>query len=82
MSRRPAQSRPRSGRARRGGVAALARAAVLAVLAALLFAVGLSLGRATRESPAPGQRTLVRTLHPATVAPPRRTVTVTVTAEG
>jgi hypothetical protein len=48
----------------------------------LLFALGVALGRATREEPDSGRRVEVRTLRPSTVAPPARTVTVTVTGEG
>jgi len=39
----------------------------------------VALGEALRDKPRPGVRTQVRTLRPATVAPPPRTVTVTVT---
>ena len=51
-------------------------------LAAVVFAAGLSLGRALDEGPSPGgTRTLERTLKPLPLAPvsPPTTVTVTVT---
>ena len=44
-----------------------------------MFIVGVAFGQALDDAPAPVTRTSVRTLEPATVAPPRRTVTVTVT---
>jgi hypothetical protein len=53
--------------------------AVLALLAALLL--GLSLGRALEDGPAPGgTQTNVRTLKPQPLPPAARTVTVTVTS--
>jgi hypothetical protein len=56
------------------------RAALLLVGAAAFFLAGLGLGQALDDSPEPGgEQTLLRTLKPVTVAPPRRTVTVTVT---
>jgi hypothetical protein len=44
------------------------------------FVVGIALGEALHDNPAPGgTRTLVRTLHPLPIAPAaRETVTVTV----
>jgi hypothetical protein len=47
-----------------------------------VFAVGVALGQALRDQPRAVERTEVRTLRPGTVAPPARTVTVTVTADG
>jgi len=55
------------------------RAALLTVGAAVVFIVGVAFGQALDDVPAPATRTSVRTLAPATVAPPRQTVTVTVT---
>jgi hypothetical protein len=47
---------------------------------AVVFVVGLVLGMAIEDAPAPGgEQTIVRTLVPATVGPPS-TVTETVTA--
>jgi hypothetical protein len=52
--------------------------AALALLAALLL--GLSLGRALEDGPAPGgMQTNLRTLEPQPLPPAARTVTVTVT---
>lgn len=58
-----------------------ARAALVAAAALLVFAVGLALGRALEEGPA-GARTItsVRTLKPLPLAPPAKTVTITVTS--
>jgi hypothetical protein len=56
-----------------------ARTALLVAAGTLVFAVGVALGEALGDNPRPGTRTEVRTLRPATVAPPPRTVTVTVT---
>jgi hypothetical protein len=62
-----------------------ARGFVLAVLlllgGAVVFALGVGLGRALEENPEPGGRvTQVRTLRPLPLAPARETVTLTVTA--
>lgn len=47
--------------------------------ALLLLAVGISIGRALEDGPAPGgSRTIVRTLEPRPLAPAATTVTVTV----
>ena len=47
--------------------------------ALLLLAVGISIGRALDDGPAPGgSRTIVRTLEPRPLAPAATTVTVTV----
>jgi len=56
------------------------RAALALAGAALLFIIGLSLGRALEDAPSPGgTQTLVRTLAPGTLPPVTRTVTVTTT---
>ena len=66
--------RPRRGRILRWLVAATA--------AALVFVVGLSLGRALEDAPRPGgTQTRVRTLEPGTLPPVTRTVTVTTASE-
>ncbi len=57
----------------------LARVALLVAAGVLLFLFGVALGEALEEGPSGGTRTEVRTLRPATVAPPARTVTVIVT---
>ena len=47
----------------------------------VVFTLGVGLGRALEEGELPrGNRTIVRTLEPATLLPERETVTVTVTA--
>jgi hypothetical protein len=53
---------------------------MLVVGAAVVFAVGVALGRALSDNPQPGrQQTLIRTLRPLPLAPAaRETVTVTV----
>ena len=53
---------------------------MLVVGAAVVFAVGVALGRALSDNPRPGrQQTLIRTLRPLPLAPAaRETVTVTV----
>jgi len=57
----------------------LVRAAAAALLAAALLLVGISIGRALEDGPAPGgTRTDVRTLEPRPLAPAVSTVTVTV----
>jgi hypothetical protein len=72
--RRPPRSRPRN---RLLGPALT----LLGVLVA--FVVGLALGRALEEGPAPGgTRTSVRTLEPQPLPPAAKTVTVTVTTGG
>jgi hypothetical protein len=69
-SRRPARGR----RGRR-----LAMVVLLAVAGAVLFALGVGLGKALEENPDPGGTvTQVRTLRPLPLAPARETVTVTV----
>lgn len=73
---RPVQMR---GRRRR---IPLWRPAVLVAGALLLLALGISIGRALEDGPAPGgTRTLVRTLEPRPLAPAATTVTITVNNE-
>ena len=72
----PARKRVRTRRdeRRRRGLAWTLSLAVLAVV----FVVGLALGRALEQAPRPGgERTQVRTLAPTTITPVE-TVTVTV----
>lgn len=53
-------------------------AAALLAFGAVLFWMGVALGRALDDAPEPGRvQTLVRTLEPATLGPITRTVTVT-----
>jgi hypothetical protein len=59
---------------------ALAWVVRLLVLAVVFF-VGLAIGRALESAPRPGgEQTIVRTLDPLTVQPAERTVTVTTSA--
>ena len=68
----------RRRRRRRGGAL---RLVLLLLAGALLFLVGLGVGRALEENSSPGEpQTLVRTLDPLPLGPERETVTVTVTA--
>ena len=55
------------------------RWAVLVVVVAVVFAVGVALGEALHDNPRPGgEQTLVRTLKPLPLAPAaRETVTIT-----
>jgi hypothetical protein len=55
------------------------RWAVLAVLVAVVFAVGVALGEALHDNPKPGgKQRIVRTLRPLPLAPAaRETVTIT-----
>ena len=55
------------------------RWAVLAVIVAAVFAVGVALGEALHENPKPGgEQRIVRTLEPLPLAPAaRETVTIT-----
>jgi hypothetical protein len=75
---------PRAARTRKRGhvrrYRALAWVVRLLVLAGVFFA-GLAIGRALESAPRPGgKQTIVRTLHPLTVQPAERTVTVTTSA--
>jgi hypothetical protein len=56
------------------------RRIVLAIVVLVVFALGIALGQALNDNPAPGgTQTLVRTLEPLPLAPAARaTVTVTV----
>jgi hypothetical protein len=70
----PAGRRPSRSPGRRPWVIIL----VWVVAIAVVFIVGLAVGMAIEDAPAPGgEQTIVRTLVPATVGPPR-TVTETV----
>lgn len=70
-------SRPR--RSKRTRRRALLRVAVRAVFVAVVFLLGLVIGRALEDAPKPGgSQTIVRTLEPSTVGPVQ-TVVVTVT---
>ncbi len=74
QARRPPRSRSRPP---------LLRPLLTLLGVALAFLVGLALGRALEEGPAPGgTRTSVRTLQPQPLPPAARTVTVTVTTGG
>lgn len=71
--------RPVELRGRRRRPNPLWRWLLLLAGAALLLAVGISIGRALEDGPAPGgTRTDVRTLEPRPLAPAATTVTVTV----
>ena len=57
----------------------LVRAVAVALLGVLVLLVGVAIGRALADGPAPGgTRTSVRTLKPAPLAPAATTVTITV----
>jgi hypothetical protein len=61
----------------------LLRPALAVAAVALAFVLGLAVGRALEEGPAPGgTRTSVRTLEPQPLPPAATTVTVTVTTGG
>ena len=65
-------------RSERRAARRLLRPVLLLLAAALVFLLGVALGRALEAGSDPGEtQTLVRTLEPATLAPPTRTVTVT-----
>ena len=70
---------PRERRSRRRRTGALWLAGLVVV--ALVFFVGLVVGRALEDAPRPGgEQTIVRTLVPATIGPADEVLTVTVTA--
>lgn len=57
----------------------LIRSAVAGVLGVLVLLIGVAIGRALADGPAPGgTRTSVRTLEPQPLQPAAKTVTVTV----
>ena len=57
----------------------LVRVVALAILGVVVLLVGVAIGRALADGPAPGgTRTSVRTLKPAPLAPAATTVTITV----
>jgi hypothetical protein len=59
----------------------VSRPVLAAVGAVLVFLVGIAVGEALHDNPAPGgTQSLVRTLHPLPLAPAART-TVTVTVQ-
>ena len=71
---------PARRRADRRALRTLVRAVLLLLAGAVLFALGLGLGRALEKKPEPGgRRTYVRTLKPLPLPPERQTVTVTET---
>ena len=71
--------RPATARRRRRPRVALWLAVAVAGL--LVFGLGVALGEALHDTPAPGgKRTLVRTLHPLTLPQRVSTETITVTA--
>ena len=69
-------TRARRGPRRRGRAL---RFVVGAVLAGVVFVLGIGLGRALEDEPDRRTRTLVRTLKPLELPPARDTVTVRVT---
>lgn len=78
MNRPESPLQRRSSRRRRRRFGPSARFALVLVVAAGVFAAGLSLGRALEEGPKPGgTQTLVRTLKPVELPPVTVTVTVT-----
>jgi hypothetical protein len=74
-------ARPRQERRRRRGPLRRALPWLLRLVAvALVFAVGVALGRALDDAPPAGStHTQVRTLKPLPLPPARETITVTVT---
>ena len=82
MSLQESRSRAERRRPRRRPVwqSPLLRLALGFAAAAFLLLVGISVGRALEDGPAPGgTRTNLRTLEPEQLPPAPRTVTVTVT---
>ena len=75
LSGGPARPRPRRPARRRRPW----RLLLLLPLAVILFALGLAVGEALHDNPAPGLRTESRELRPVTLPPERVTVTVTTT---
>ncbi len=74
--RRPRASRRSEGRRDRSRQIVWA---VRLLVLAVVFGIGVAVGRAVEGAPKPGgTQTLVRTLVPTTVGPAERTVTVTV----
>lgn len=68
--------------ARRARRRRLVRVALAVVTAAVVFVLGLSLGRAVEQAPRPGgTQTGIRTIEPGTLPAVTRTVTVTSEAE-
>jgi len=77
---RQEHTRQRRRRGRRRGATVL-RVVLGLLLAGILFALGVGLGRALEQNPRPiGERTSVRTLRPVPLTAEPVTVTVTVTA--
>jgi hypothetical protein len=73
-------SRPRPvARRRSGWRRSLLRLVVVTALAAVVFVLGIGLGRALEDEPDRRSRTLVRTLEPLELPPAKETVTVRVT---
>ena len=81
-SRLRAERRPRRRSARRPtGRSPVVRLVLGLAAAVLLLLVGISVGRALEDGPAPGgTQTNIRTLQPEQLPPAARTVTVTVTS--
>jgi hypothetical protein len=77
--RRPRTSRRSDGRRDRRDRSRQIVWAVRLLVLAVVFGIGVAVGRAVEGAPKPGgTQTLVRTLVPTTVGPAERTVTVTV----
>jgi hypothetical protein len=74
LSSRGRSTRRRAGRGRR-----VVGVALGALVAGVVFLLGVGLGRALEDDPDPRIRTLVRTLKPLELPPARETVTVRVT---